>query len=30
MNVNKPYGSLATEEHHNVGRRVAEEGIVLL
>ncbi len=30
MNVNKPYGSLATEEHHNVGRRVGEEGIVLL
>jgi beta-glucosidase len=30
MNVNKPYGSLASEEHHNVGRRVGEEGIVLL
>ena len=30
MNVNKPYGSLATEEHHTVGRRVGEEGIVLL
>jgi beta-glucosidase len=30
MDVNKPYGSLATEEHHNVGRRVGEEGIVLL
>lgn len=30
MNVNKPYGSLATEEHHNVGRKVGEEGIVLL
>lgn len=30
MNVNKPYGSLANEEHHNVGRRVGEEGIVLL
>lgn len=30
MNVNKPYGSLATEEHHNVGRIVGEEGIVLL
>lgn len=30
MNVNKPYGSLATEEHHNVGRKVGEEGMVLL
>jgi beta-glucosidase len=30
MDVNKPYGSLATEEHHNVGRKVGEEGIVLL
>jgi len=30
MNVNKPYGSLASEEHHNVGRTVAEQGIVLL
>ena len=30
MDVNKPYGSLATEEHHNVGRTVAEQGIVLL
>jgi len=30
MNVNKPYGSLASEEHHNVGRKVGEEGIVLL
>jgi len=30
MDVNKPYGSLATEEHHNVGRTVGEEGIVLL
>jgi beta-glucosidase len=30
MNVNKPYGSLATEDHHNVGRTVAEQGIVLL
>jgi beta-glucosidase len=30
MNVNKPYGSLANEEHHNVGRKVGEEGIVLL
>ncbi len=30
MDANKPYGSLATEEHHQVGRKVAEEGIVLL
>jgi len=30
MNVNKPYGSLASEDHHNVGRTVAEKGIVLL
>jgi len=30
MDANKPYGSLATEEHHQVGRTVAEEGIVLL
>ncbi len=30
MNVNKPYGSLVTEEHHNVVRKVGEEGIVLL
>jgi len=30
MDVNKPYGSLATEEHHNVGLTVAEQGIVLL
>jgi beta-glucosidase len=30
MNVNKPYGSLATEDHHNAGRTVAEQGIVLL
>ncbi|MDD4968956.1 MAG: glycoside hydrolase family 3 C-terminal domain-containing protein [Paludibacter sp.] len=30
MNVNKPYGSLASEEHHMVGRTVAEQGIVLL
>jgi beta-glucosidase len=30
MNGNKPYGSLATEEHHNVGRKITEQGIVLL
>lgn len=30
MDINKPYGSLASEEHHNVGRTVAEQGIVLL
>jgi beta-glucosidase len=30
MNVNKPYGALANEEHHNAGRTVGEEGIVLL
>ncbi len=30
MNVNKPYGALANDEHHNVGRTVGEEGIVLL
>jgi len=30
MNVNKPYGALANEDHHNVGRTVGEEGIVLL
>lgn len=30
MNMDKTYGSLATEEHFNVGRKVAEGGIVLL
>ena len=30
MNVNKPYGALANENHHNAGRTVGEEGIVLL
>ncbi len=30
MNVNKPWGSLATEEHHTVDRTIAEQGIVLL
>ena len=30
MNVNKPYGALANEEHHNADRTVGEEGIVLL
>jgi len=30
MNVNKPYGALANDEHHAIGRSVGEEGIVLL
>lgn len=30
MKVNKPYGSLASDEHHIVGRNIAEQGIVLL
>ena len=30
MDRNRPYGSFQTEEHANVARRVAEEGIVLL
>lgn len=30
MNTNRPYGSLASAEHHTVGRKVGEEGIVLL
>ncbi len=30
MNMDKPYGSLASEEHFKVGRKVAEAGIVLL
>jgi len=30
MNKNRPYGSLASEEHYTVGRTIAEEGIVLL
>lgn len=30
MNRNRVYGSLGTPEHHNIARRIAEEGIVLL
>jgi len=30
MDVTKPFGSLASEEHHRVARTVGEEGIVLL
>lgn len=30
MNTNKPFGSLASPEHYEVGRTVAENGIVLL
>ncbi|MEG2366019.1 MAG: glycoside hydrolase family 3 C-terminal domain-containing protein [Alistipes sp.] len=30
MSKNRPYGSFATEEHAAAGRRIAEEGIVLL
>ncbi|HEY0056582.1 MAG TPA: glycoside hydrolase family 3 C-terminal domain-containing protein [Pedobacter sp.] len=30
MAQNKPFGSLASEEHHAVARKVGEEGIVLL
>ncbi|MCO4291902.1 glycoside hydrolase family 3 C-terminal domain-containing protein [Solitalea sp. MAHUQ-68] len=30
MNRNRPYGSFATKEHALVGRKIAEEGIVLL
>ena len=30
MNMNKPYGALANEDHHNVCRTVSENGIVLL
>lgn len=30
MNRHKPYGSMATEEHYQVAREVASEGIVLL
>lgn len=30
MNRNRPWGSFATEEHHDVARKIAEEGIVLL
>lgn len=30
MNRNRPYGSFATKEHAEVGRKVAEQGIVLM
>ncbi|PAM91707.1 glycosyl hydrolase [Flavobacterium sp. IR1] len=30
MNRNRPWGSFANEEHHNVARTIAEDGIVLL
>jgi beta-glucosidase len=30
MSRNRPWGSLCSEEHYNVARRVGEEGIVLL
>jgi len=30
MDRNRPYGSFVTEEHFDVARRVAEEGVVLL
>jgi beta-glucosidase len=30
MNLNKPFGSFGTQEHALAGRRIAEEGIVLL
>ncbi|WP_026903274.1 glycoside hydrolase family 3 C-terminal domain-containing protein [Pedobacter glucosidilyticus] len=30
MAQNKPFGSLANDEHHSVARKVGEEGIVLL
>lgn len=30
MNNNKPYGSMCTEEHYDVAREIAGEGIVLL
>lgn len=30
MNPNKPWGSFGTDEHMAVGRKIAEEGIVLL
>ena len=30
MNKNRPYGSFGTEEHALAGRKIAEEGIVLL
>jgi beta-glucosidase len=30
MNRNRPFGSFASEEHANISRKIAEEGIVLL
>lgn len=30
MDRNRPYGSFVTDEHYDVARRVAEEGVVLL
>ena len=30
MDVNRPWGSFGTQEHATVGRKIAEEGIVLL
>lgn len=30
MNSHRPYGSFATEEHADAGRKIAQEGIVLL
>ncbi len=30
MNKNKPYGSMASDEHIQAGRKIAEDGIVLL
>lgn len=30
MNKNRPWGSFASEEHHTISRKIAEEGIVLL
>ena len=30
MNPNRPYGSFATKEHALIGRKIAQEGIVLL
>lgn len=30
MNRNRPFGSFANQEHHDVARTIAEEGIVLL
>ena len=30
MNTSRPWGSLATDEHAEVGRKIAKEGIVLL